>query len=419
MKKSAFPSGWVAFALTNLFIAAALGVLLRYKIAYPLPSIHQKHLLHAHSHFAFTGWVTQMLFTLLAGGLAATARGATGKRWNALLAMNGVAAFGMLASFIPQGYGAVSIAFSTLSILVSYAFAWMAWTSLRGWDPSSVSADYLRSAIIFLVLSSIGTFWLALLMARKGGEQESYLAALYLFLHFQYNGWFVFSILGLMHSMLEEKGVFLPRRFAVQKILTATLIPAYALSILWVPMPGVVYGAVVLTALVQLAAWLALCVGVFRSRRSLMRSFGRTVLLLGLASFSALTLKFVLQALSTIPSLGRFAFGIRPIVIAYLHLVMLLGVSMFLIAYAREKGWIPGSGTAQWGVGVFLTGVLLNETVLMLQGISFIGLHGFGVTNDLLLGISAVMMTGAFLIQLAAWGKIASERYTVGGHGIP
>ena len=42
-----------------------MGVVLRYKIAWSLPIVDQKYFLHAHSHFAFAGWVSQALMALL------------------------------------------------------------------------------------------------------------------------------------------------------------------------------------------------------------------------------------------------------------------------------------------------------------------------------------------------------------------
>ena len=38
---------------------------MRYKIAYYLPFIEQANFLHAHSHFAFSGWITQVLMVLM------------------------------------------------------------------------------------------------------------------------------------------------------------------------------------------------------------------------------------------------------------------------------------------------------------------------------------------------------------------
>ena len=56
---------WLRVAFFNLFLVACIGVILRYKIAFSLPFIDQKHLLHGHSHFAFSGWITHVLYVLL------------------------------------------------------------------------------------------------------------------------------------------------------------------------------------------------------------------------------------------------------------------------------------------------------------------------------------------------------------------
>mgnify|MGYP001796781573 CR=1 FL=1 len=56
---------WIKIVLINLLFVAAIGVVLRYKILFALPFVDQKHLLHVHSHFAFAGWITQALLTLL------------------------------------------------------------------------------------------------------------------------------------------------------------------------------------------------------------------------------------------------------------------------------------------------------------------------------------------------------------------
>src|SRR6266542_3878829 len=56
---------WIKIPFLNLLIVSFIGVTLRYKIAFPLPFVEQKYLLHAHSHFAFTGWLSQLLMTLI------------------------------------------------------------------------------------------------------------------------------------------------------------------------------------------------------------------------------------------------------------------------------------------------------------------------------------------------------------------
>ena len=58
-------NSWITISLINLSIVALLGVLLRSKILFSIPWIDFKFMLHAHSHFAFAGWITLCLFTLL------------------------------------------------------------------------------------------------------------------------------------------------------------------------------------------------------------------------------------------------------------------------------------------------------------------------------------------------------------------
>src|SRR5690606_9051422 len=101
-----------------------LGVLMRYKIAYSLPFVNQKNVQHAHSHFAFAGWISQTLMVLMVSWLGGIyGPGVMMRRYRWYLLFNLLVAYGMLLSFPFQGYGPVAIAFSTLSIFVSYAFA--------------------------------------------------------------------------------------------------------------------------------------------------------------------------------------------------------------------------------------------------------------------------------------------------------
>jgi hypothetical protein len=63
-------SFWIKIVLFNLFIVATLGVLMRFKIGFEFPYFDQKNVQHAHSHFAFVGWVTQTLLVLIVSLIA-------------------------------------------------------------------------------------------------------------------------------------------------------------------------------------------------------------------------------------------------------------------------------------------------------------------------------------------------------------
>ena len=106
---------WCRIALFNLLLVASAGVLLRLKILTPLTWLNHKYMLHAHSHFAFAGWVSLFLMAAMIGNLPEK----FSKGYERILIAYTITAYGMLFSFPFQGYGAVSIIFSTLSVLVS------------------------------------------------------------------------------------------------------------------------------------------------------------------------------------------------------------------------------------------------------------------------------------------------------------
>ena len=112
-------SRWFRISLLNLAIVAFIGVLLRYKIAFSLPFLDQHYLLHGHSHFAFAGWITQALMTLMVSYLFVSGQTSAFKKYRNLLVLNLITAYGMVISFPLQGYGFFAIVFSTLSIFVS------------------------------------------------------------------------------------------------------------------------------------------------------------------------------------------------------------------------------------------------------------------------------------------------------------
>src|SRR5690606_11585883 len=60
---------WAIIALASLCLVALTGLLMRLKILLPMPAINQKFVLHAHSHFAFAGWISHALMVFMAATL--------------------------------------------------------------------------------------------------------------------------------------------------------------------------------------------------------------------------------------------------------------------------------------------------------------------------------------------------------------
>jgi hypothetical protein len=246
---------WLTLSFLNLLLVATLGVILRYKIAFYLPFVDQKFLLHSHSHFAFSGWITQTLMVLMIHYLALKSGEAMLKRYRWLLYANCLTAYGMLITFIFQGYAFFSISFSTLSIFVSYFFAVYYLKDLARLKEKAVSHYWFKAALIFSVLSSVGAFSLAYMMANKIMAQNLYLAAIYFFLHFQYNGWFFFAGMGLFVTRLEQLPATAGMLKKVFWLFCLACPPAYFLSALWLPFPFVVYCIIIVAVAAQLVGW--------------------------------------------------------------------------------------------------------------------------------------------------------------------
>jgi len=384
----------------NLLFVAFIGLILRYKILFSLPFIDQKHLLHGHSHFAFTGWVTQVLMVLLIANLSVQKQIDQFPKYTVLLYVNLIAAYGMLIAFTIQGYAFFSILFSTLSIVVSYFFAVIYWKDLNKLSIKNISSYWFKAALIFNAISSIGAFALAIMMANKIIHQNWYLLSVYFFLHFQYNGWFFFACMGLM--MEKITAIYLKRLLLKQIfwLFAIACIPAYFLSALWLNLFNWLFAIVVLSALLQGIAWYLL----LKILLLLRNKFSAQMPLVAkwLLSFSAiaLSIKLFLQIFSTIPSLSELAFGFRPIVIGYLHLILLGVITLFIIGYILSNKLLPYNKLVNAGIIVFTSGVILNEIFLMIQGVTALSYIIVPYMNEGLIFTAAVLFTGLVLLNL-------------------
>ena len=177
---------WLKISFLNLCVVALLGVIMRYKIGFEFPYFNQKNLQHAHSHFAFSGWVSHTLMTLMVLYLQSKISDLNTITYRKIIIANLICSFGMLFSFTVEGYGLTSIILSTFSIVVSYIFAYHFWRDLKRIDADFLAIDWFKTALFFNIISSFGTFYLAYMMASKNVVQDYYLSSVYYYLHFQH-----------------------------------------------------------------------------------------------------------------------------------------------------------------------------------------------------------------------------------------
>jgi hypothetical protein len=247
---------------------------------------------------------------------------------------------GMLISFPLQGYGFYSILLSTLHTLLSLAFITKFFISTK--PITSISLWFARAALIFFALSTIGPFSLGYLMSAGLGQSKWYYFSIYFYLHFQYNGFFLFGIFSLMFALLERRGINFNATNAKSFgwLLALACVPAYLLSTLWTQ-PGYSYNALGgVAAFVQLIAsivFLRLFIGV---RKEIVARINKSSIFPLLIVLTCFFIKSLLQLISSLPSVAQMAYELRPVTIAYLHLVLVGVISLFVLVWYIESSII-------------------------------------------------------------------------------
>lgn len=390
---------WFLAGLVNLCLVALWGTTMRYKMVFDFPILNQKFLLHAHSHFAFTGWVSHFIYT----GLAMLICNETGKvkqrKYNTILIVNLISAYGMLIAFSLQGYKAVSITFSTLSLVVAVWFSIVFIRDSRLLPSGNKAKPWAVTGAIFNSLSIFGPFFLAYLMASKNDSPDMTLNSIHYFLHFQYNGWFFFGTMALVITILPKSFPDISRYCG---LFAFAIIPTYFLSVFGIKIPMWLYLLVILTTLLQLILWVVLVtnhIHLIKTKEKRRRS--NLISLLLYTVLLAMTIKFVLQALALIPSLNAIIFVFRPIIIAYLHLVLLGVFSLYIFAHAFYTGYFNMAKSSIVAAVAFIIGVILNEVVLAIQGLSYVAVFDTPFINEILLGISVLLLASAVALFIS------------------
>lgn len=390
--------------LIFFILAASLGLFLRWQFISPTPGVNFRWFLHSHSHVMFLGWAFNIIYlSFVQHHVPAFRQQAFYKLFIGLQ----VLVTAMMISFPVQGYGTWSIIFSTLHTFGALAFIILFFRRTRG--PGTVSLWFARMALIFFAISTAGPFSLGYLMANGFGQTVWYNLSIYYYLHFQYNGFFLFGVIAMFLQLLEIKDI----RFNVKgtmsfgKWLAVACIPAYTLSVLFAKPPAVLYIIGAGAAAMQLVALYKL-VGVLKPMAGqLAMRFQRVSHTMLSVILSAFCVKLVLQLASAHPDIADLAYELRPVVIAYLHLVLVGIVSLFLIVWYLEKN-LAHLNTTRLALAVLLTGFVGSEICLILvpwwSAISAEGISSSGMV----FAFSIPMFAGAVLLYIAFLRKSLS-----------
>jgi hypothetical protein len=394
---------WFGTALVFFLLASLFGVMMRYVFVWPLPGLHYKYILHAHSHLALMGWG----FTVLSGLLIATfipkTRAVRGYKW--VLGVHILSGTGMLIFFPYQGYGAFSIAFSTLHLGAAYLFAYLFLKDVRE-QKLSTSGMLAAWAVRWMLISSLGLWALGPLGIYLGKTHPIYLSSIQFFLHFQIHGWFVYAILALLLAQYQKMGRHYHPRPYTFLFLQFSLVFTLALSLHWIhPHPGFVW-INRLGVLMQAAAfwwYLAPLLAKWEGKQTNSQGIIRILWMTGLLS---LTAKAFFQLLTQHPVVLELSFTIRNFFIGFVHLIMLGAVSASALSLLLSGNYLPAKRTALFGYGIFLLAFWSSECLLFAQGALLWLERGFlPAYHETLFFASLLFPLSLIIILLQMWGS--------------
>ena len=340
----------VRWAFTYFVIVVCLGIFMRsvQVVDYPF-EFNYRNIVHTHSHLALLGFVYVLLSAILVRTFIPL-NVQLHKRYRWLFYITQLSVLGMLCSFPFQGYGAVSISFSSVFIFCTYFFA--------KFFMKYATSPFVKMGIWYLILSSLGIWLMPVTIVKYGKFSDMYMCAIAFFLHFQYNGFMLSSLMGLFIKkyVLDVQYPQLIKRVFI--LFQAGIIGSLFIS--WVgyfsyPIYYIVGGASVLIWLIAVVMILRLYL------KTQPKSFLATVFI------SFFIAKVVMMFTGAFPVLTPYLFKNIDLLISYLHFnflgIVTIGLLLFLEEVYKANRWL---------VYLFLFAFITTEVLITYKGFSVI-----------------------------------------------
>lgn len=252
-----------------------------------------------------------------------------------------------------------------------------------------------------MLLSTIAIWAMGPIMAIALKGSSFYYMAVQFYLHFQFNGWFLFGVLALLFKVLEEHNVLIKAKeqFIFYGLLIVASLLTYALALAWAAPETSIFLANSLGVVVQLSA-LIMLVRLFRPHVDAIKKIFSTtafrLLTIAALSFAG---KVCIQALVVVPFIAQAAYTIRNYVIGFIHLVLLGAISFSLFAFATRHQLLQVHNfRARTGMIILVTGFILSELLLFLQGTMLWATIGFlPYYYECLFGLSVLLPLGVLV----------------------
>lgn len=402
---------WLAVVLLMFFVASMLGLLMRVMFVIEVPSVNYTFIKHAHSHVALMGWAYMLLVGLIL--IIVVKKSRFQQAYSLLLGTNVLLCIGMTFSFSLQGYSTISIVLSTLHMFLAYAVAVLLLIDLREKE-TSTALELVRWGIYWHLISSLGLWMVPVATFVFGKFHPIYFMSVQFFLHFQFNGWFTFVIMGMVLHQLGNTSSF-GKDGSNLALLNISLLLTYTLSVTWsTPVQYLFY--------INSAG---VAVQLYAIHQILKAHFGKLKAIAGVGvpqlmltvGLSALLLKFVIQFVLIAPSLAADSYGIRPLVIGFVHLLMLGGISLTGLGLILQEKLMELNPSIKSGGMILIAAFALSEILLMGQGLLLWLQLGFlPYYHEVLFGTSVLFPVSIFLLLYGSQRalptpKIVTQQY--------
>lgn len=383
-------------ALSYFLTAAALGLVLRSFLILKIP-ITYKFIVHTHSHIALLGWVYIALTTLIYK--LYLEKQELDKKYRHIFWFTQFTLLGMLFSFPFQGYALFSIIFSTLFLIASYWFFWFFRKNVRVEDKKNNSYRCINTALWFMVLSSIGPWALGAIMNTLGATSIWYRLAIYFYLHFQYNGWMILSLTGVLLYILEQRNIYFHKEkfSAFFQLLCTGIIASFLLSALFTKPHISVNFIGGIGAILQLVAFLALFRFLIKKKKELINSFSKFQFTLLKTIVFLLFLKMGLQILTATPYFANLAVTIMDFTIGYLHWTFLGVITISLFLFFDYFGLLKVSKNAYL---LYILGFITTEAFIFYKGFVIWQNKPLFENYFIILALSSLLIILALLVIL-------------------
>lgn len=389
-------------ALGYFLTIAILGVILRC-FSIILIDFNFRHIVHAHSHVALLGWVYSALMVLIYKLYLSNSN--IEKKYIRIFWFTQITIIGMLVTFPFTGYALFSITFSTLFLIASYFFSYLVFKHTPKDHKVTYSYQCIKVSLWYMVISSIGPWSLGIIMSTVGEASSLYRNSIYFYLHFQYNGWFILALFGVLFYIFEQLKIKISskgfktffRLFNIGVILTFTI------SVLWMKLPLIANIIAGLGALLQLIAFGIILKEIILNKRIIKNKISKILFFILKSLLVIYSIKLLLQFLGTFPYLGSVASSNIDFVIGYLHWVFLGLVSLSILGFLYQFKLIKLTKTS---VYFYLLGFILTETLIFYRGLA--AWKGLNLPNNyaqLLVAVSILL-----LLAIAYIGFIQVKR---------